>query len=132
MTHPVVCPECIEQGVKAWRKPAAGATRNRCTTHWRLIKKARKAASHDVYVQRVYGLPPGGYEDILASQGGTCVICKVATGKSKRLATDHCHVCNAVRGALCGPDNQLIGRLGPEALRRAAAYLELHQERCCP
>ena len=78
---------------------------------------------------RTYGLEPGDYAEILASQGGKCIICRVATGASKMLATDHCHVCLEVRGILCSSDNQLIGRLSPEALRRAADYLEAHK---CP
>lgn len=99
----------------------------RCATHHRAFRKAQKARNHDRMVVRTYGLQPGEYEEIKASQDGKCLICRVATGKTKRLATDHCHACNAVRGVLCGPDNQLIGRLGPAALRRAADYLEAHQ-----
>lgn len=134
--QPVVCPECIEEGVKAWRKPAAGATKSRCTTHWRAIKKARRARTHDVYMVRQYGLRPGEYEALKASQGGRCAICQVATGSTKALALEHdhghCNVCatgkccgapEAIRGLACGPDNEIIGKLNAQQLIRAARYL---------
>ncbi len=96
----------------------------RCATHDRAVRKARKAAAHDSRVCKVYGLAPGQYAEILAAQDGRCYICRWATGASKRLAVDHCHETGRVRGILCGPCNQMIGRLGSDALRRAANYLD--------
>jgi hypothetical protein len=60
-----------------------------------------------------------------------CPVCERATGAVKALAADHCHhreragfpMRDTVRGFLCGPDNQLIGRLGPDALIRALIYV---------
>lgn len=99
----------------------------RCTSHHRVVIKARKAASHDRMVQKVYGLQPGEYELLYLGQGGRCAIvgCR-ATGKVKRLAVDHDHQTGEVRGLLCGPHNQVIGynRDNPEAFRSLADYLE--------
>ncbi len=86
---------------------------------------ARSARAHELRVMRVYGLPEGGYAALYAAQGGRCAICQWATGRTKRLAVDHDHQTGEVRGLLCGPCNQTIGRLrdAAEAFDRAAEYL---------
>lgn len=119
-----VCKDC-EPRPKPLAAPHPGP---RCHNHHRVFVKASKAARHETYVQRTYGLEPGEYERLLEAQGGVCAICHVATGRSKRLAVDHRHSDGKVRGILCGPDNIMIGRLGPAALRRAADYLEKDPE----
>lgn len=78
-----------------------------------------------------YGLAEGDYQRLYEAQGGRCAICQRATGKTKRLAVDHDHACCpgktscglCVRGLLCGPCNQTIGRLPMGSLERALAYL---------
>jgi hypothetical protein len=63
-----------------------------------------------------------------------CFICQRATGKTKRLAVDHDHDCDAghdrnmgcpkcIRALLCGPCNRLVGFLDAEALARAIEVL---------
>lgn len=85
----------------------------------------RKDAAHERMVQKTYGLTPGGYANLLKIQGGRCAICRRANGRTKRLAVDHRHSDNLVRGVLCGPCNQMIGYAhdDPEVFERAAAYL---------
>jgi hypothetical protein len=95
----------------------------RCATHDREFRRAQKQRNHDRRVQRVYGLGPGEYEKLYEFQGGHCAICGVATGARKALAVDHDHLTGTPRGLLCGPDNLMIGRLGPSALARAILYL---------
>lgn len=106
----------------------------RCATDWRIELKRRSRAAHARRVASVYGLPVGMYEALYEAQGGRCAICRWATGKTKRLAVDHDHAAmccppgptscgRCVRGLLCGPCNQTIGRLGSEALSRAVEYL---------
>lgn len=97
----------------------------RCTTHHRLVVRARAERSHDLTVQKTYGLGPGQYRQLLVAQGGKCWICQRANGKTKRLAVDHDHASGKVRGILCGPCNQLLGHVrdDPETLLRAARYL---------
>ncbi|MCT7352744.1 endonuclease VII domain-containing protein [Streptomyces sp. 15-116A] len=53
---------------------------------------------------------------------GLCVICL----KAPAVHVDHCHKTGKVRGVLCFNCNSAIGKLGddPDAVRRAAAYLE--------
>lgn len=95
--------------------------------------KARRAAAHERMVQKTYSLPPGGYARLLAAQGGVCYICRRASGRTKRLSVDHNHACcpgpvscgRCIRGALCGPCNQILGRFrdDPTVLLRAAQYL---------
>lgn len=88
-------------------------------------RAARSARAHELRVMRVYGLPEGAYSALYEAQGGRCAICQWATGRTKRLAVDHNHATGEVRGLLCGPCNQTIGRLrdAAEAFDRAAAYL---------
>lgn len=76
-------------------------------------------------VQKTYGLGEGDYARLLAYQAGRCWICRRATGATKRLAVDHDHKTEKVRGLLCGPCNQLLGHVrdDPEVLIRAAQYL---------
>lgn len=76
-------------------------------------------------VVKTYALEPGDYNILYTQQVGRCAICLWATGKARRLAVDHDHKTGRVRGLLCGPCNQFIGRMGdsPAAFLRAAAYL---------
>jgi hypothetical protein len=120
-----ICKDCLAAGRPPTRPaPHPGP---RCTTDHREFKKASKAKAHDAMVVRTYGLAPGDYERLLASQGGRCAVtgCR-ATGKTKRLAVDHDHRTGEVRGILCGVHNQLIGynRDNPEAFRSLADYLD--------
>lgn len=57
-----------------------------------------------------YGISTEQYESLLSAQKGACAICtitKCATGK--RLAVDHCHSTQKIRGLLCARCNLLIG-----------------------
>ncbi len=124
MTKPVkalkVCKDCPPGSKRVARFPGP-----RCWSHNKAITRARSEAAHDRMVQKTYGLGPGEYTRLLAAQGGKCWICQRATGKTKRLAVDHRHVDNKVRGILCGPCNQLLGHVrdDPDMLIRAAQYL---------
>ncbi len=97
----------------------------RCATHHRGRKKALKRAAHARWIEKTYGITSEQYWAIYEAQGGTCYICQRATGATKLLAVDHDHATGYVRGLLCGPDNQLIGRLrdNPDALLRGVEYL---------
>jgi hypothetical protein len=60
-----------------------------------------------------------------------CPGCLTATGAAKALACDHSHelerqglpMRETIRGILCGPDNQLIGRCSPAHLLRLLLYV---------
>ncbi|MGW1805885.1 endonuclease VII domain-containing protein [Streptomyces sp. NPDC002078] len=59
---------------------------------------------------------------MIASQRGLCAICLAAPA----VHVDHCHNTGRVRGVLCFNCNSGLGLLrdDPDAVRRAAAYLE--------
>ena len=86
---------------------------------------AVRRAHHEYQVRRKYGLEPHEYAAIKKAQGGKCAICQRATGRTKRLAVDHCHKTRAVRGLLCSPCNHALGHLrdDPAAFQRAIDYL---------
>jgi hypothetical protein len=108
----------------------------RCSTCHKDIQKKRKKTAADRRNERVYGVTPEQHQAILEVQGGRCAICKVATGASKRLATDHDHFCTeghdpktgcqkCVRGLLCSNCNKIVGffRDDPDAFARAVEYI---------
>lgn len=65
--------------------------------------------THAARVAKVYGLEAGEYDALLKRQGGRCAICR-ARPKTKRLAVDHDHKTDAVRGLLCSRCNHdLLG-----------------------
>lgn len=68
------------------------------------------------------------FSALFVSQGGRCYICH-ARPKTKRLAVDHDHVTNEVRGLLCpgefGCNFAILGNIKDIAMaRRIVAYLE--------
>jgi hypothetical protein len=85
-------------------------------------------------LQHQYGMTLEQRDELLAEQGGKCLLCFRETdfpasqkGRSMRSAhIDHCHNTGVVRGILCGWCNTGLGRFGddPERLKAAAAYLE--------
>lgn len=103
--------------------PHGGPRSRRCTTHQRAFLKAGKARAHETRVGKVYGLAPGEYAALLATQGGKCAICGRASGKTRRLAVDHDHETGEVRGLLCKPCNRTVLGHGGDVLRKAVAYL---------
>jgi Recombination endonuclease VII len=86
-----------------------------------LVKKYREK-----YRDREYGLVPGQYDEMLALQGGKCLVCRRPPSKKKSLAVDHDHDTGRVRGLLCGQCNQTLGlvRESPRVLRALAKYIE--------
>lgn len=127
--------EFYEAAQRALRMQADGPPRQRptphpgprCVTHWRAERKRRSATTHDKRVQAVYGLSAGQYELLYTGQRGTCAICQRATGRTKRLAVDHNHRTEEVRGLLCGPCNSMLAhaRDDPAMFVRAASYLHI-------
>lgn len=106
-------------------RPVVGNSNNRCTTHWRIERQRRKDAAHEKRVQKVYGLPPGGYQKLYEFQGERCAICRWATGASRRLSVDHDHRTGRARGLLCRPCNDFLGYIRDDlaAAERVARYL---------
>lgn len=134
------CKDCVTEGITD--KPGTRSLRPasypgpRCATHWRLARKARSARSHELRIEKTYGITSAEYWAIYASQGGRCYVCQKASGKAKRLAVDHQHdkpgcdhppdvgCPNCIRCLACGPCNErLLGRYDVGALARAITVL---------
>lgn len=101
-----------------------------------------KAASKETYkkhglakrLRNRYGLTVAEYDALLASQGGHCAICPARNyvpGTIQKLAVDHDHKTNEVRGLLCFACNSMLGRAEdlPERLEVAAQYLRKNTNR---
>jgi hypothetical protein len=73
-----------------------------------------------------FGITEEDYQGMLASQNGTCAICR----RSKaRLALDHDHKTGRLRALLCWRCNMAIAILeDPEWLGSATSYLEEHKK----
>jgi Recombination endonuclease VII len=105
----------------------------RCYTCWGVKEAQRKNNAHRAYVAKTYGVDKTFYDMLYEFQGGRCALCRRATGASKRLANDHDHKCcpgpvicgKCLRGLLCGPCNETIGRWSddPEIFLRGFRYL---------
>lgn len=109
-----------------------------CTSCSRADRRARKTATALKRIEKVYGLTPDDLElvrgTLPVNERGVpvCPGCKRATGATKALAVDHDHdlerrglpARETVRGILCGPCNQTIGRYSPAQLRALADYVE--------
>lgn len=77
---------------------------------------------------RKYGVTEEWYVATLAAQGGACAICRTPNPGGKGWSIDHCHASGAARGVLCPRCNTALGLFSddPEAMRRAAHYVEQH------
>jgi hypothetical protein len=78
-------------------------------------------------VRHAYDVSLEWIENRSIIQNGACSICKIVTD----LEVDHCHKTGKVRELLCRRCNrQVLGFANhdPELLRRAASYLEKHNE----
>ncbi|MEU6027833.1 endonuclease VII domain-containing protein [Streptomyces tauricus] len=85
-------------------------------------KACRVVQGRQGHLKRQYGMTEAERDEMVAPQMGLCVICL----KAPAVHVDHCHETGRVRGVLCFNCNSAIGKLGddPDAVRRAAAYLE--------
>ena len=85
---------------------------------------------------RKLGITNEQYNNMLLVQDNKCAICyQYETRKSRtegnicRMAIDHCHTTNKVRGLLCHACNLGIGYFKDDAslLKKAISYLENHE-----
>lgn len=135
------CPECVL--LRERRRKAANPDKRRKARHkWlkenpeknrEYCRKYREKNPEKVHetqrkneLKRKYGLTLEQYEEILSKQEGICVICHKPCPTGKRLAVDHKHETDKVRGLLCRPCNAALGLFkdSHELLRVAADYLE--------
>jgi hypothetical protein len=75
--------------------------------------------------QKKYGMYPGQFEDMWASQNGHCMICPGELTRDRFTHVDHDHTTGAVRALLCHNCNLMLGHARDDAniLLSGAAYL---------
>lgn len=79
-------------------------------------------------LKRDYGISIIEYNEMASSQEDCCMICGIHKSKLKnRLAVDHCHNSNIIRGLLCHTCNLVIGnsRDNIKILESAIKYLNI-------
>lgn len=88
-------------------------------------KACASRAAHASRIESTYEITREEYEELLAWQGGVCYICGQVP-RGRRLAVDHDHVTNAVRGLLCANDewgcNMSLRRLLDDLAMARRAY----------
>lgn len=104
------CKTCSAQATKEWHQKNLQTKRDR-------------------YLQNTYGISENEYLGMLLAQHNSCKICNKEfsdTWGPDSPVVDHCHTHGHVRGILCNECNRGLGyfRDNPEALRKAAEYLE--------
>lgn len=75
------------------------------------------------------------YDKLYLEQNAQCDICKTkvghktTNGKNARLALDHCHKTNTIRGLLCNKCNRCLGYLNEDIdyINKVVEYLKKHQ-----
>jgi len=74
---------------------------------------------------RMYSISLDEYNLLLEKQNNVCAICKGTCSSGRRLAVDHDHVTNEVRGLLCGNCNTGLGNFKDniDLLSEAQNYL---------
>lgn len=93
------------------------AFRDRAKGHSKKAYRKLKAKSPETLARyqlvsacRERGITVEDYEELSALQNGVCAICSKPCSVKKRLAIDHDHTTNEVRGLLCDFCNNGIGR----------------------
>jgi len=89
--------------------------------------KAHRDKIRGAGFKRMYGISLKEYEELLRVQKGKCNICGAHESlEIKKLAVDHSHDSEKVRGLLCQRCNLMLGKFNEnlECLTRAKKYLE--------
>lgn len=91
----------------------------------------RRAANQFQAVLKQHGLTLQRYNELLASQNGTCAICGSSDKghRNRFFNIDHCHKSGEVRGLLCPRCNLAIGNFGDDIplMQAAIKYIRQHQ-----
>ena len=97
----------VKDGLGSWCKP--------CTRKYNLVKRYGEGAVDH-------------YEKTAYTQDGRCAICDAYPNKI-RLALDHCHKSNKLRGLLCGACNTALERIESveDFALKALKYLKEHE-----
>src|SRR5688572_7331654 len=105
-------------------------TQRMATAAWNRANLERaRATQRKIDLRRLYGITPEAYDEKFAAQDGVCAICKSECATGRRLAVDHDHETNAVRGLLCSRCNNGIGHFDDQLplLEAAIEYLKSYK-----
>ncbi len=85
-----------------------------------------KMLNLDSTLVRKYGISLEEYLALLETQEDKCKICRKTCATGRRLAVDHCHRTNKIRGLLCSRCNTSIGQFEHDIylLQNAIEYLK--------
>ena len=129
-SHYSYCRLCLTEYGRAWNERNPEKTKE-YSRRYRLSGKGKVVNRR--YNLRKFGLTIKDYDAILDQQGGGCAACgsKNHDGRGNRLAVDHDHETNTVRGLLCVKCNRALGLVNddPQILRALAEYMEKRKER---
>lgn len=108
---------------RQWRETHRGYQ-----TEWARKNKGRyKESQRNYALVRNYGITTEQYNDLFAKQEGRCRICHRHQSEFKRrLAVDHSHTTNQVRGLLCHHCNKALGHFFEDVsiMENAILYLK--------
>jgi len=123
------CKDCLRARKRKWyqeNKDRVAAQRRKWKP-WR--SEEFREYRRDWQLQDRYGITLKEFEQMSEAQNGVCAICgnePDSNQKGNTLHVDHCHEAGEIRGLLCNHCNVGLAnfRNDPDALRRAAEYLE--------
>ena len=99
---------------------------NRDQLHIRKDATQRSKEIRERNLRTKYGLRLEDYEMMVATQNGVCKICKKPPKEGDKLAVDHCHDSQVIRGLLCKSCNLGLGAFSdnPDFLIEAVRYVK--------
>lgn len=113
------CLTCSAEIVRQRRATPEGQQAHRdASKRWREANAARHS---DNNARWNYGVAHGTYAEMLAAQSGRCAICDKPEPENQRLAIDHCHNSQKVRGLLCANCNRGLGLFEDSVLLLSSA-----------
>lgn len=95
--------------------------------YYELNKERKLTIQRTSSLKHKWGLTPEQYDELLNKQNGKCAVCdKHHTEFKSRLAVDHNHLTNEIRGLLCQNCNHFIvsNHTDGDFFRHIAAYIE--------
>jgi len=117
------CKECARKYALDYREKNIEKVREKDRQRAKLPHRRKYQLRNQL---RKFGITLADYDKMFNDQNGVCAICGKTNLKRRRLAIDHNHKTNKVRGLLCGKCNKAIGLFeeNPEILEKAIKYLK--------
>lgn len=124
-----VCKKCgIEKSLDSYFKNKKGklGLRSECKECTKLFKANNPEIKAGHLLKWRYGISLDDYLSLLKKQNNSCAICGTSACESgNKFSVDHNHLTGQVRGLLCNPCNNGLGRFrdNPEIIKTAYQYL---------